>query len=316
MRNTLLFIICSLLFSSSLHAQTSDYINAEDAALERIEYVLEQIVNETGDYSELSNDPLLIGPALYWALSEQDEDFAKIGIKTSFMIPKDDSGEFEELQGRTYMNENLSLFFEHDMIKGALKYISQGRIRRIRTTEHLIISSFFPFETEPYDFVVVDNEDIALVFYIVDNKIFFIDDISLYTRANETTSPDTQKQLKPTDLVGIHLLENNDVYLQNIDIQEFLSYSDQIKAAVENTFRDWQGQGFDLIVEITLFKNRDAEVIAATKPIVENDLLLPLFDEIEKIESPNTKLDPVAYRIIFQINNGSGKEYSPENGTN
>lgn len=261
--------------------------------------------------SDVVNEPLIIGPALAYAFSE-DPALSEMGIPTTFNILIDESEEIVELDGRTFMKDDLVSLFQMETVKKMFEYFSEGRYRSARKAELETVASFLPFPTESDAFVVLDTYDSALIVFLHENKIFFLDLISEYTNVSVSAEPDEERALEPTDLVAIHLLDDNQTYLDNIKFEDMMDYTNAIIEAVKNYYKDWSADGFDLIIEITLFSDQNAEISAGSRPTLDKEESLKLISHLMKIQSPFSLKDPIAWRIIFQVNNGSGLEITPE----
>ncbi|MFA6449506.1 MAG: hypothetical protein WCX65_08565 [bacterium] len=310
----ILVYIISVIFFLSVSfaiAREPDFETANKINQEALIDGLNRILDPGVSFPDEVNDSLIVGPSFFSAFSK-NEDLAKIGIPTVFNIMTDEKQEPIKLDGRSYRGEDIRLFFETGDVRNMLKYFSEGHVRHARKMERGVVASFLPFELDPTALVVLEADDAAMVFYLHEKKLSFIDLISEYTEKTLDVKSPIERALAPTDLVSFHLLDDNDTYLENIRYEDMQEYTNSIISEVKTFFKEYEKDGFDLNVEITLLKNKNADIQVGTRPAVDNQIPTELMDELMQIKSPRTKKGPISWRVLFQVNNGSDSENQPE----
>ena len=129
----------------------------------------------------------------------------------------------------------------------------------------------------------------------VDNKSYVADWKEYEPETPPTKPPNTRIYLK-----NVRLLDEQDTFSRNIDVQDLSDYVQRIEHSISNALKS-SDTSYELLIQCTLGPISNTFEMASNGK-VSKDELQRVFSALKTVTPVHSKSDPLGFQMDFQIN--------------
>ena len=295
------FIFCLALFAAPARAQDCPLCGTGMN-------IVRGMAGPDADVDDMFMEIPIAGPALSGIIYRQPE-LAGLGTTTTFHLIDDDTGEEQEFDGLMFQGEDKEALFASQFMRRMFSFFSRGTARAPTYDEFMIFDTFLHFEdNSPDDIVVIEHRQFTLLLCVVDGRVMYMDTPDEYTYLSAAPDPEYGRPLHPTDIVGMDSEMPIQDLFEELGEDAVTAFVNVLSDVARAYFRYRDVDGFNLLVEVSLYLNGDFAVGLGTVP-PPDDALRALLDPFVHIVNDMPAPAPVNRDVVFyvglQVNRGS-----------